>query len=999
VSVGSRRDLAVQLLRLQPTMAASMLYDSTSFPTTYPPFFDRDVPVTEGPRSEILPQEMPSFSADSLYDYGSNAYAPPTKQNPQLLPQQKPLQQVEASMYERRSKKQKQCQIVIQDTENFLLRYSKNLQERAASDGRRLLAEQIQLPQRKLLTGPSLAEDVRIRCKSLLPQLSQDELDIDYPIILNRRAKQEFAHPALTALYLTIPDYLSPFDKGKQESLSWTQRYAPKKAKDVLQDGREAIMLRDWMKSQIVNSVDKGVKKDGTKRRKVVVPKKKKKRPKGLDGFIVSSDEEAEEMTNVDSEEASDDEFFNRAKKSQVRSGDSKSDIVSNSVLLSGPPGSGKTAAIYAAAKELGFEVFEINSGERRGKKEIMDRIGGMMNIHLVDMASRPLVPLTNGSTESSKQKTLNAMFGGAPKKIDLDKRPKLEEKVEESEEPPAKKTKPNPEDEKIDKQEKLNRFFMPMSQKKSKPVVETAEPKPPTQLLTVLPDRSSPKKERREEPFPMQQEEPVQSPMEVLSPSKKASQQMLNFGQAKKSEKGSVPKAQKQSLILLEEVDVLFEEDTSFWATVIELIKSSKRPVVMTCNDESLIPLDDLQLHAILRFQSPSEDILADYLLIVAALEGHVISRDSVLTLLRHHNHDLRRSLMSLDFWCQTGIGDQTGGLNWILQRWPKGADVDSDGHIQRVISEDSIYTGIDVLGAAHSFCGSTEDILIEAWEQANVDLDNVLGSRFESDFAQDWSVSSASRLSTLRYIESHSEDLSTGDIAGGVLGQDYQKVRLDPTTPYRANSMDKYGYKAFECAALDVTDRLRLSIEASTRALSSSSHRTSLVTRRTSPSRLQMAQAIVDNKVEQNNQTVAQIYKCFLPLQQSLSDFSEQSALYRSVVHDPVFLVSTDTSPYIRTIVRADVALSEIRLQQSSLLSAGGRPAKKQRMTRASRSAMGWQSRASTRRDRWFTDRMNYQIVLKTAGAGWPVESFEDVTGSQTNTQSSDASNDEDD
>lgn len=47
---------------------------------------------------------------------------------------------------------------------------------------------------------------------------------------------------------------------------------------------------------------------------------------------------------------------------------------------------------------------------------------------------------------------------------------------------------------------------------------------------------------------------------------------------------------ATKQSIILLEEVDILYGEDLNFWSTVITLIRESRRPVIMTCNGNGIV-------------------------------------------------------------------------------------------------------------------------------------------------------------------------------------------------------------------------------------------------------------------------------------------------------------------------------------------------------------------------------------------------------------------------
>lgn len=124
-----------------------------------------------------------------------------------------------------------------------------------------------------------------------------------------------------------------------------------------------------------------------------------------------------------------------------------------------------------------------------------------------------------------------------------------------------------------------------------------------------------------------------------------------------------------RQSLILLEEVDILFKEDTNFWPTLTRVIRECKRPVVCTCNDISLVPLLDLPLQKVLVFEPCPPPIAVSYLQGLFCAEGYAINRDVLLGMygsvyepafVSIHNtsdigvtdvatHDLRRTIHSL--------------------------------------------------------------------------------------------------------------------------------------------------------------------------------------------------------------------------------------------------------------------------------------------------------------------------------------------------------------
>ncbi|WFC99725.1 hypothetical protein MYAM1_002470 [Malassezia yamatoensis] len=89
-----------------------------------------------------------------------------------------------------------------------------------------------------------------------------------------------------------------------------------------------------------------------------------------------------------------------------------------------------------------------------------------------------------------------------------------------------------------------------------------------------------------------------------------------------------------RQSLILLDEADILFDEDAGFWAAVVELVKESHRPVILTCTDPSRIPVSDLPIQRVITLKSPPLSVGATYLQLLALAEGYIVSQASMRAL-----------------------------------------------------------------------------------------------------------------------------------------------------------------------------------------------------------------------------------------------------------------------------------------------------------------------------------------------------------------------------
>ncbi|KAK9453996.1 hypothetical protein V1511DRAFT_503880 [Dipodascopsis uninucleata] len=437
-------------------------------------------------------------------------------------------------------------------------------------------------------------------------------------------------HDYLQYLYHDCLHRPTAFDVGDYESQMWSSKYAPIAASQINVVDDSALIVKKWL----LATVDKANRK---KKSQLLKSRRLQKRPRkstdSLDSFICYSDDEtevdndpissseedySERLTN-DHEDSSCESPVEelavtivrhrrlRKRKSAEPPLDTRSDQRtsrlrprlerpcrnSNFLILCGPPASGKTAAVYAAATELGYYVFEIHAGLRRSGKNILDQVGEMSQSHLV---------------HSNHQQNASQGF-------------------------------------------------------------------------------------------------------------------------------------KQKSLLLIEDVDTVFEEDKAFWLTLFRLIETSKRPIILTCTDASFIPHQLLQSNQsnLIRFQRSTSNVAVDMLWLTALCEGHLLRKSDVTKLFESVKGDLRSALAHLQFWCQMAVGDDLKGLNWVLIKNSE------DPRINRVISE-------------HTFDQSFLPLCFDM--QVNTAPDSALPQSENNDETE------GSKLSKLKALDSILDARSCADI-----------------------------------------------------------------------------------------------------------------------------------------------------------------------------------------------------------------------------------------
>ncbi|KAK2592549.1 hypothetical protein QQS21_009764 [Conoideocrella luteorostrata] len=775
---------------------------------------------------------------------------------------------------------------------------------------------ELRIPQRHFESGRKLQQRLRPQLSITSPwalsgkeDISQDELAGPAPPV---------AHSAISRHYLSLSTHLSAYDRSTCESIAWSQKYAPVSAVQVLQNGKDALHIKQWLEAMKVQSVETSNGDSTGKSKTEAAPKKKRKKNKE-DDFIVDTDNEESELEEIsenDEKEAGSVPIFGKSKKSVVRSGNVRSKELGrlkNTIIISGPHGCGKTAAVYAIAKELDFEIFEINSSSRRCGKDILEKVGDMTRNHLVQQhrAQPHSLPSPAGNQLSNET--------------------------------------PGKEPSKSGTQGTMTAFF------KTKP--EQKQPK-------------------------------ISSTNTSTSQTRKGT---------------SLTKAQKQSLILIEEADILYDEDKQFWATLIGMMSQSRRPFVVTCNDESLVPLQSLNLHGIFRFAPVPSPLAVDLCLLIAGNEGHALGRSAVEGLYRSRNHDLRATITDLNFWCQIGVGDRRGGFDWFYSRWPKGCDLDQRGDVVRVVSEDTYQYGMGWVGrdAISSECDGLDrelEALQQSWDCWQVDMGDWCQSAEMGTLAKDMWIAAAScgkQSIALEAFDNFHQTQSDADLlAGGIFATSLQEP-VDPTVPDLAvSARDDFivGRTLLDAEAVShhtaysKTISLALKSEAR-RQLDSDSQKVRLFP--DGPRLRSVDESRVLTKLDalfsshSRDMTRMDIAYAFDPIAVAPKT-QPTSYLDPSVFDRTMRLIVTDVAPWVRGIVAFEHQLMQERLKLGIFLGEGG-TRKRMRNTRSAYSALEGGERKSTRKERYFGDALDTSLVMRTGGHLWQDMVAESMQGSQ--------------
>ncbi|KAE9587188.1 putative checkpoint protein Rad17/Rad24 [Lupinus albus] len=445
---------------------------------------------------------------------------------------------------------------------------------------------------------------------STLQANEQTDLEVDISATFSGQVgvfRKSDAKPLSRFLQESMRSYYH--SEGKAKDCLWTHKYKPTKAIEVCGNDEAVNILRDWLhqwhekryqsrkKSSIGDKID--IQDDD-------------------DDYICS-------RSDYDSED------------------NNEEDSLQNVLLITGPIGSGKSAAVYACAEEQGFEILELNASDCRNGIAVKQYFGDTLGSHGFKRLSEHNTSSQNKTTKLSPSLTL-----------------------------PNGKT----------------------ADKMDDGVVE---------LITVSDD-------------------------EAHSPCG-TSQKLLG--------KNNVFACDKvQTLILVEEIDILFPEDRGCIAAIQQIAETARGPIILTSNSDNHGLSDSFdRLHVSFSLPSPKE--LLCHLYKVCVTEGVNAHPLLLEKFIQSCDGDIRKTIMHLQFWfqserfrkdgkAQTIYGSLPFDLEVAHQILPKIMPWDFPSELSEKI-ENEIAKSISIMEESSSLQGLVKEEL-QIHERVN-DLDEQFG------------------------------------------------------------------------------------------------------------------------------------------------------------------------------------------------------------------------------------------------------------------------------
>ncbi|XP_009955067.1 PREDICTED: ATPase family AAA domain-containing protein 5, partial [Leptosomus discolor] len=421
---------------------------------------------------------------------------------------------------------------------------------------------------RKQIEGTETEIKSRVSRNPVSPISEEKQAETGQATQLGKNKTQKADVGTEDAGYLSEPNALSGVEK---EDTLWTEKYQPQDSSELVGNKKEIERLHSWLKEW-----------------KKRADWEEKRNQKG----------EKEDKEHQDS-------------LSSLDFKDSKSDIeeetsLCNTVLITGPPGVGKTAAVYACAQELGFKIFEVNASCQRSGRQILSQLKEATQSHQVDKkgvnAHKPCFFNSCSSAKSPKK-----MY--SPKKVISPRKPPLSPKGAGLKRSLPPKT--------------LANYFKISSKHKGNDGAVTSQEK----------NKGNSQNSREEK--------------------KDAQIKSIN----KEVEGGEHNRKSATSLILFEEVDIIFDEDAGFLSAIKTFMATAKRPVILTTNDPTFSLMFDGCFEEI-SFRTPSLMNAASYLQVLCLAENLRTDVKDLAALLTTNNCDIRQSVLYLQFWVRSGGG-----------------------------------------------------------------------------------------------------------------------------------------------------------------------------------------------------------------------------------------------------------------------------------------------------------------------------------------------------